>query len=70
MATGLRNAEKRGFKHSFSAYVTWLIERDAAGNVQREDIGIYRRRARKEPELKAPTAARRTRSTEKSNSDP
>ena len=35
---GKRNAEKRGFGHSFSAYVSWLIIRDARGAVLREDI--------------------------------
>ena len=28
---GLRNAERRGHKNSFSAYVSWLIERDELG---------------------------------------
>ena len=35
---GKRNAEKRGFGHSFSAYVRWLIIRDSRGAVLREDI--------------------------------
>ncbi|MEZ5406283.1 MAG: hypothetical protein R3F23_09040 [Verrucomicrobiia bacterium] len=35
---GKRNAEKRGFGHSFSAYVSWLVIRDAKGAVSREEI--------------------------------
>lgn len=35
---GKRNAEKRGFGHSFSAYISWLIIRDSRGAVLREDI--------------------------------
>lgn len=35
---GKRNAEKRGFGHSFSAYMSWLIIRDSRGAVLREDI--------------------------------
>jgi len=37
MDVGLTNAARRGFKQSFSAYVSWLIERDAAGDVSREN---------------------------------
>lgn len=39
---GKRNAEKRGFGHSFSAYVSWLIIRDSRGAVLREDIAETR----------------------------
>lgn len=35
---GKRNAEKRGFGHSFSAYVSWLVIRDSKGAVSREEI--------------------------------
>jgi hypothetical protein len=34
---GLANAKRRGFGKSFSAYIAWLIERDASGDVQREE---------------------------------
>ena len=33
---GLKIAAKRGFRQSFSAYVSWLITRDAEGGVSRE----------------------------------
>lgn len=33
---GLQLAAKRGFRQSFSAYVSWLIGRDAEGGVSRE----------------------------------
>ena len=33
---GLQIAAKRGFSQSFSAYVAWLITRDAEGGVSRE----------------------------------
>lgn len=33
-----RNAKRRGFNNSFSAYVAWLIERDHDGDVKREDL--------------------------------
>ena len=39
-ATGLQIATKRGFKQSFSAYVAWLIQRDAEGAVTREDAPL------------------------------
>lgn len=35
---GLQNAEKRGFRNSFSAYIVWLIERDHEGSVLREEL--------------------------------
>jgi len=35
---GLEIAAQRGFKQSFSAYVAWLIQRDAGGGVTREDL--------------------------------
>jgi len=35
---GLEIAAQRGFRHSFSAYVAWLIERDAQGGVVREEV--------------------------------
>jgi hypothetical protein len=38
MAIAKRNAARRGFKHSFSAYMSWLVERDDAGEVQREHV--------------------------------
>lgn len=31
---GKTNAARRGFRHSFSAYVSWLIERDRHGAVE------------------------------------
>lgn len=34
-----RNAAKRGFSSSFSAYVAWLIKRDEEGAVERERLG-------------------------------
>lgn len=33
------NANARGFKASFSAYVAWLIQRDMQGGVTREELG-------------------------------
>ena len=39
LAIGLRNAARRGHQNSFSAYLSWLIERDDAGAVVRETIG-------------------------------
>lgn len=33
-----RNAKRRGFQNSHSAYIAWLIERDCEGGVQREEI--------------------------------
>jgi len=37
---GLEIASKRGFRQSFSAYLAWLIERDAQGGVVREDASL------------------------------
>ena len=37
---GQEIAAKRGFRQSFSAYVAWLIMRDAEGGVTREDSTI------------------------------
>lgn len=37
-SAALRNAAKRGFGKSFSAYVAWLLERDNAGGVEREKL--------------------------------
>ena len=37
---GQKIAAKRGFRQSFSAYVAWLIMRDAEGCVTREDSTI------------------------------
>ena len=34
---GQQIAAKRGFGQSFSAYIAWLIQRDAEGGVTRED---------------------------------
>ena len=34
---GQQIADKRGFGQSFSAYIAWLIKRDAEGGVTRED---------------------------------
>lgn len=33
-----KNAVKRGFQSSFSAYVAWLIVRDTEGDVKRETL--------------------------------
>jgi len=57
----LRLAARRGFDNSFSAYVAWLIKRDAEGAVEREYSA-----ARYGPELRAaeephPTPAPRRR---------
>lgn len=38
MAKGTANAKRRGFSSSFSAYIAWLIERDAEGDVSREKL--------------------------------
>jgi hypothetical protein len=35
---GQQIAAKRGFGQSFSAYIAWLIQRDAEGGVTREDV--------------------------------
>lgn len=35
---GLENAKKRGYGFSFSAYLAWLIARDAEGGVSREAV--------------------------------
>lgn|GEM_PF-2211677 len=35
--TGQTIAARRGFGQSFSAYLAWLIQRDAEGGVTRED---------------------------------
>jgi len=37
---GQKNASKRGFGQSFSAYIAWLITRDAEGGVTREDTPV------------------------------
>ena len=37
MRKGIANAQSRGFGHSFSAYLAWLITRDTEGGVTRED---------------------------------
>jgi hypothetical protein len=52
MEAAMANAARRGFKQSFSAYISWLIERDAAGAVVREHIApeIVALRAAEEPE--------------------
>ena len=41
MATGKRNAAARGFAHSFSSYIAWLIDRDAAGAIARERLDAH-----------------------------
>jgi len=38
--TGQQIASKRGFGQSFSAYIAWLIQRDADGGVTREDASL------------------------------
>lgn len=38
--TGQQIAAKRGFGQSFSAYIAWLIQRDAEGGVTREDASL------------------------------
>lgn len=47
---GQKNAAKRGFGQSFSAYIAWLITRDAEGGVTREDT----------PAVSKPKAATKT----------
>ena len=37
---GQKIASKRGFGTSFSAYIAWLINRDAEGGVTREDTPV------------------------------
>jgi len=37
---GQQIAAKRGFGQSFSAYIAWLIKRDAEGGVTREDATL------------------------------
>ena len=37
---GQKIAAKRGFGSSFSAYIGWLINRDADGAITREDVNI------------------------------
>jgi len=39
---GQQIADKRGFGQSFSAYIAWLIKRDAEGGVTREDATLTR----------------------------
>jgi len=39
---GQQIADKRGFGQSFSAYIAWLIKRDAEGGVTREDATLQR----------------------------
>ena len=40
-SAGQQIAAKRGFSQSFSAYIAWLIQRDAEGGVTRED-GVFK----------------------------
>ena len=48
---GLYLARQRGFSQSFSAYLAWLVERDAAGEVQQKviDLNVTRYRVAEEP---------------------
>jgi len=39
---GQQIASKRGFGQSFSAYIAWLIQRDAEGGVTREEAPLHR----------------------------
>ena len=39
---GKKIAAKRGFGKSFSAYILWLINRDAEGGVTREDTPVVK----------------------------
>lgn len=39
-AAALKNAARRGFATSFSAYIAWLVQRDEEGDVQRETLLI------------------------------
>ena len=48
-AAGEKLAAKRGFKQSFSAYVGWLIERDAEGNVTQGKLPRIPIRKTKQP---------------------
>ncbi len=43
---GQQIADKRGFGQSFSAYIAWLIKRDAEGGVTREDATLQHRAAK------------------------
>lgn len=58
---GLANAARRGFQNSFSAYIAWLIMRDAVGDVIREDLmGDMPKRGRPpspptKPEIRRPS---------------
>lgn len=52
MEVALANARTRGFTNSFSAYISWLIERDTTGHVVREEIGTYAHAPRAQPAAK------------------
>ena len=55
---GLEIASNRGFSQSFSAYVGWLIQRDAEGGVTREEApGVQKTKPRgRKPRVEAPSA--------------
>lgn len=60
---GQQIASKRGFGTSFSAYISWLIKRDAEGGVTREETPTLREtkpRGRK-PRVAVPSATPRRR---------
>ena len=46
---GQQIASKRGFAQSFSAYIAWLIQRDAEGGVTREESIKLPRKAAAKP---------------------
>ena len=56
---GQQIADKRGFGQSFSAYIAWLIKRDAEGGVTREDATL--KHAVKPAAKSAKTAKRNSR---------
>lgn len=45
----LKNAERRGFRHSFSAYLAWLITRDTDGDVTQPRKPRRRRQPHADP---------------------
>jgi len=56
---GQKIAAKRGFRQSFSAYVAWLIMRDAEGGVTREDSTIPNTSTASPKATKRPIKARK-----------
>jgi hypothetical protein len=55
---GQEIAAQRGFRQSFSAYIAWLIQRDADGGVSREELPPIVKKKAPAPAVKAPKAAK------------